>query len=365
MSVVGTVNFHKQTKQIGQYKDNEMTTYESLESIVSAIQKKYGDDILIKGSDMKEEVPRITTGILAYDLMLGGGWPLNQWSEIVGDESSGKTALAYKTIAANQAINPDFVAMWIAAEAYVPQYARAIGVDLNRLWVVETNIMEQVYDLVIKALDNRAVDIIVIDSLPSLVPGDESEKMMEEFTVGLGARLTGKFFRKSSKAQRRSLINEDRPCTGLVVNQWREKIGVIWGDNRTTPGGKAKNFHYFSRVEVKRDEWLKEKDEVIGQTIKARTIKNKTYKPLQTAVVDFYFTSAGGFRLGEFDVVKDVVNIGLAINLITRSGPYYSYAGQKWQGKDALVLAIREDLDLQQTLKKEAFSYFNLKVPTQ
>lgn len=342
-----------------------MTDYESLASIVSAIQKKYGDDVLIKGSDIKEEVPRITTGILAYDLMLGGGWPLNQWSEIIGEESSGKTALAYKTIAANQASNPNFVAMWIAAETYVPQYARAIGVDLERLWVVETNIMEQVYDLVIKALDNRAVDMIVIDSLPSLVPGDESEKMMEEFTVGLGARLTGKFFRKSSKAQRRSLINEDRPCTGLVINQWREKIGVMWGDNRTTPGGKAKNFHYFSRVEVKRDEWIKEKEEAIGQTIKARTIKNKTYRPQQTAVVDFYFTSAGGFRLGEFDVIKDVVNIGIAVGLITRSGPYYSYGTQKWQGKDALVLAIREDLDLQQKLKKEAFDHFNLRVPTQ
>ena len=342
-----------------------MADYESLASIISAIQKKYGDDVLIKGSDIKEEVPRITTGILAYDLMLGGGWPLNQWSEIIGEESSGKTALAYKTIAANQAINPDFVAMWIAAEAYVPQYARAIGVDLERLLVVETNIMEHVYDLVIKALDNRAVDMIVIDSLPSLVPGDESEKMMEEFTVGLGARLTGKFFRKSSKAQRRSLINEDRPCTGLVINQWREKIGVMWGDNRTTPGGKAKNFHYFSRVEVKRDEWIKEKDETIGQTIKARTIKNKTYRPQQTAVVDFYFTSAGGFRLGAFDVIKDVVNIGIAVGLITRSGPYYSYGSQKWQGKDALVLAIREDLDLQQKLKKEAFDHFNLQVPTQ
>jgi recombination protein RecA len=342
-----------------------MADYESLASIISAIQKKYGDDVLIKGSDIKEEVPRITTGILAYDLMLGGGWPLNQWSEIIGEESSGKTALAYKTIAANQAINPEFVAMWIAAEAYVPQYARAIGVDLERLLVVETNIMEHVYDLVIKALDNRAVDMIVIDSLPSLVPGDESEKMMEEFTVGLGARLTGKFFRKSSKAQRRSLINEDRPCTGLVINQWREKIGVMWGDNRTTPGGKAKNFHYFTRVEVKRDEWLKEKDETIGQTIKARTIKNKTYRPQQTAVVDFYFTSAGGFRLGAFDVIKDVVNIGIAVGLITRSGPYYSYGSQKWQGKDALVLAIREDLDLQQKLKKEAFDHFNLQVPTQ
>ena len=340
-----------------------MRDYESLESIVAAISKKYGDDVLIKGSEIKEDVPRITTGILAFDLMLGGGWPLNQWSEIIGEESSGKTALAYKTIAANQKINPDFTALWIAAETYVPQYARAIGVDTDRLWVVETNVMEQVYDLIIKALDNRAVDMIVIDSLPSLVPGDEAEKMMEDFTVGLGARLTGKFFRKSSKAQRRSLINEDRACTGLVINQWREKIGVMWGDNRTTPGGKAKNFHYFSRVEVKRDEWIKEKDEAIGQTIKARTIKNKTYRPQQTAVVDFYFTSTGGFRLGEFDTVKDVVNIGIAVGLITRSGPYYSFGTQKWQGKDALTAAVREDIELQRELKNQAFGYFNLAVP--
>ncbi len=301
-----------------------MSDYESLASIISTINKKYGEDLLIKGSDIKEEVPRVTSGVLAYDLMLGGGWPINQWSEIIGEESSGKTALAYKTIAANQAINPDFVALWIAAEAYVPQYARAIGVDTERLWVVETNVMEQVYDLIIKALDNRAVDMIVVDSLPSLVPGDEAEKTMEEFTMGLGARLTGKFFRKSSKAQRRSLVNDDRPCTGLVINQWREKIGVMWGDNRTTPGGKAKNFHYFCRVEVKRDEWLKEKDEAVGQTIKARTIKNKTYRPQQTAVVDFYFTKSGKFAFGEFDTVKDVVNISIALGLIGRAGPHYS-----------------------------------------
>ena len=133
-------------------------TRESLDSIISAINKKYGENIIVQGNQVKEEVPRITTGILAYDLMLGGGWPANQWSEIIGDESSGKTALAYKTIAANQAIDPDWVAMWIAAEEFVPDYAKAIGVDLDRLWVVETNVMEQVYDLIIRAMENRAVD---------------------------------------------------------------------------------------------------------------------------------------------------------------------------------------------------------------
>jgi len=324
---------------------------ETLESIVASINKKYGDDIIVQGNRVKEEVPRITTGVLAFDLMLGGGWPMNQWSEIIGDESSGKTALAYKTIAANQAIDPDWIAMWVAAEEFVPDYAKAIGVDLERLWVVETNVMEHAYDLIIRAMENRAVDCIVLDSLPALVPGDEAEKMMEEFSVGLGARLTGKFFRKSSKAQKRSLINEDRGCTGLIINQWREKIGVMYGDPRTTPGGKAKNFHYFVRMEVKRDE-------PVGQTIRGRTMKKKTYRPQQVAQVDFYFANSHGFTLGEFDTIKDIVNICIATEIIGRAGAFYNYSGQKWQGKDALLQGVREDLGLQAELKQKALEKF-------
>ena len=283
--------------------------------------------------------------------MLGGGWPVNQWSEIVGDESSGKTAIAYKTIAANQARDPNWLALWVAAEEYVPEYAEAIGVDLERMWVVETNMMEHAYDLIIKTMDNRAVDCVVLDSLPALIPNNEWDKDMEEFSVGLGARLTGKFFRKSAKAQRRSLIHEDRGCTGLIVNQWRQKIGVMWGDPRTTPGGMAKNFSYFARVEVKKDEWLKDGKQAVGQTIKGRTIKNKTYKPQQQAVVDFYFADSMGFSMGSFDTVKDVVNIATTCDLITRAGAFYSYGGQKWQGKDKLLAGVREDLDLQEDLK--------------
>ena len=331
---------------------------ESLDSIIASVNKKYGEDIIVRGSEVREEIPRITTGVLAFDLMLGGGWPANQWSEIIGEESSGKTALAYKTIAANQALDPDWCAMWIAAEEYVPQYAKALGVDLDRLWVVETNIMEHAYDLIIRALDNRAVDCIILDSLPALVPGDEDIKMMDEFSVGLGARLTGKFFRKSGKAQKRSMTQEDRECTGLIINQWREKIGVMYGDNRTTPGGKAKNFHYFSRVEVRRDEWIKDKDESVGQSIKARTIKNKSYRPQQVAVVDFYFADTDGFSMGEFDTIKDVVNICIAIGVVTRAGAYYSYGGQKWQGKDAVLAAVRSEVDLRDSLIKEARGYF-------
>jgi len=203
---------------------------DTFESIKDIINKKHGANTIIKGSEMRQELPRITTGVLAFDLMLGGGWPVNQWSEIIGDESSGKTALVLKTIAANQALDPEWVVLWIAAEEFVPEYAQAIGIDLERIWIVETNIMEQAYDLITKALDNRAVDCIVVDSFPALIPNDENEKMMEEFTVGLGARLTSKFMKKSAKAQKRSMVNADRGCTGLMINQWREKIGVLYGD---------------------------------------------------------------------------------------------------------------------------------------
>jgi recombination protein RecA len=333
-------------------------TYETISALVASINKKHGESVLIRGSEMREEIIRTTTGILAFDLMLGGGWPANQWSEIIGEASSGKTAIAYKTIAANQALNPEWTALWIAAEHYVPQYAKAIGVDLDRLWVLETNVMETVYDIILRALENRAVDCIVIDSLPALVPGEEAERLMSEFTVGVAARLNNKFFRKSGKAKKRSNIHEDRPCTCLVINQWREKIGVMYGDNRTTPGGKGKDFEYFTRVEVRRDEWIKVKDEAVGQSIKARTIKNKTYRPQQVAVVDFYFADTHGFQLGDFDTIKDVVNICITIEALKRAGAYYSYGDQKWQGKDAVLQAVREDITLQNELKSLAFDYF-------
>ena len=146
--------------------------WETIQAIVSSVNKKYGEDIIVQGNMVKEEIPRITTGVLAFDLMLGGGWPVNQWSEIIGDESSGKTALAYKTIAANQAADPEWIAMWVAAEEFVPEYAAAIGVDLERLWVVETNVMEHAYDLILRAMENRAVDCIVVDSLPAMQSTD-------------------------------------------------------------------------------------------------------------------------------------------------------------------------------------------------
>lgn len=336
------------------------TQYNTLSSIVDSVNKKFGEASVVLGSQVHQNIKRISTGILAYDLMLGGGWPANQWSEIVGDESSGKTAIALRTIAYNQAQDPNWTAVWVAAEEFVPEYAKGIGVDLERLWIVETNLMEHAYNLVLEVMANRAADCVVIDSLPALVPENESEKPMDEFTVGLGARVTSKFFRKSSGAQKRSLVEEERACVGLMINQWRDKIGVMWGDPRTTPGGKAKNFHYFTRLEVKRDEWIKDKDEVVGQTIKARTLKNKTYRPSQVAVVDFYFADYLGFSLGSFDTIKDMVNIASVVEIISRSGAYYSYGKERWQGKEKMIQSFREDIDLQKNLKADIEKHFKI-----
>lgn len=326
----------------------------TLEEIIKDANKKYGNDTLVRGNQINyQAVPRCTTGSLAFDVMLGGGWPLNQWNEIIGNESNGKTVMVLKTIAANQAANPDYECLWVASEEFVPDWAATLGVDLSRITLATTNVMEEAYQIVIDTLDARAVDAVVIDSLPALVPGEEDEKTMEQFAVGLGARLTGKFMRKSSKAQKRSLVEEERNCLGLIINQWREKIGVIYGDPRTTPGGKAKNFHYFTRVEVARDEWLERDKTKVGLAIKARTIKNKTAPPQRMGVVDFYFDDAAPFHKGEYDSVKEVFGLAVANDLVSRRGAYYEYQGERWQGKEAVLQSLREEPDLAKAMSSE------------
>jgi recombination protein RecA len=326
----------------------------TIEEIVSQVNKKYGKDTLVRGDLINyTEIPRCTTGSVSFDVMLGGGWPLNQWNEIIGNESNGKTVMVLKTIAANQALNPNHHTLWVASEEFVPDWAATLGVDLSRITLATTNVMEEAYQIVIDTLDARAVDAVVIDSLPALVPGEEDEKTMEQFAVGLGARLTGKFMRKSSKAQKRSLIDEERNCLGLIINQWREKIGVVYGDPRTTPGGKAKNFHYFTRVEVARDEWIEVNKKKVGLAIKGRTLKNKTAPPQRQGVVDFYFDDNLPFHKGEYDTMKEVFGLAVANDLVVRRGAYYEYEGQRWQGKESVLASLREDVDLATAMKTE------------
>lgn len=323
----------------------------TIDEIADEINKAMGLDIMVKGSNALPEVPRLSTGILSFDLALGGGWAANQWNEIVGEESSGKTAIAYRTIAAAQEADPNFLALWVAAEEYVPSYAKSFGVDTDRLWVIETNAMEDALSMVLKAVENRAVDLVVIDSIPALVTATEVKKDMDEASIATGAKILSNFFKKSAKAQRRSLTEDERPCTLIAINQWRDQIGVMFGDPRTTPGGKAKNYFYFIRMEVRRDEWITEGssiDKRVGQSIKVRAFKNKTYRPHQVATVDFYFADTEGYKMGEFDTIKDIVNVCLALDVFEGR---YKFEGERIATKkEDLYTAVRADLDLQKKL---------------
>ena len=334
-----------------------MSRIDDLKVLIAEINKKHGDDMVVLASQVSDAVPRIPSGSLGLDIILGGGWPSSQWVEIIGDESSGKTAVALKTIAQNQDRDPEFTTVWIAAEKWVSEYAQMCGVDLERVAVVETNDMETAYDAAIKFAESRKVDCIVLDSLPALVPAAEDDKDMDGATVGRSALLTGKFFRKVGKATKRSLVESERPVLGIVINQWRQKIGVLYGDPRTTPGGVGKNYAYFVRLEVRRSDWIEtgsgQDKERVGQTITLRTIKNKTAPAQRTALVDFYFANGGDIKSGDYDFAKEIASVAVIEDIIRRAGPYYKYKEQKWQGQAALLAAIREDVGLYEEIRAE------------
>lgn len=323
--------------------------------IAAQINKKLGAGTVVTASTVKMP-ERITSGSLTLDMALGGGWPNNHWVELVGDPSHGKTALALKTIAANQDRDPEFTVVWIAAEPFDVGYAQLCGVNTDRVLLVETNIMEDAFDAAIQFCESKAVDLVVIDSLPALVPGAEDERIMEEFTVGRGALLTNKFFRKVTKATKRDMTGDERPVLGIVINQYRMKIGVMHGDPRTTPGGVGKDYAYSVRCEVKRDEWLEvgtgQDKRRVGQTIKVRTIKNKTHPPQLTGYLDFYFADGGPVPAGSYDFGKEIVSLAILMQIVERRGGWMYYGDRKWQGSQALIDSIREEIDLKDELTK-------------
>lgn len=328
--------------------------------IAAQLNKRFGENVVVVASDIRSDlIPRITSGSTTLDYVLGGGFPGNQWNELIGEPSHGKTALALKTIAANQALNPNHTTVWVAAEQWVPEYAEMCGVDSERVIVIETNVMEEAYQAVIEFAESQAVDAIVIDSLPALSPKPEMEKNMDEMTVGRGALLTNKFFRVVGTAMKRSLVENERPILGLIINQYRMKIGVMHGDPRTTPGGEGKNYAFFTRLEVRRDEWIEigpsGNKNRIGQRIKVRTLKNKTAPPQQVAYFDFYFAEGGECAPGEFDFAKEVASLAVIHGIIERKGGWYYYGERKWQGLDSAIASLREEVDLKEAIQKAVF----------
>jgi len=323
--------------------------------VIAQLNKKMGENTVVLASTA-QSVQRITTGSLTLDVILGGGWPVNQWTEIIGEASHGKTAIALKTVAANQALDPNFVTVWVAAEPFDVEYAQACGIDTDRVLLVETNIMEEAYEAAISFCESKAIDLLVIDSLPALVPSSEDEKHMDEATVGRGALMTNKFFRKVGKATKRALNGEERGVTCLIINQFRMKIGVMHGDPRTTPGGLGKDYAMAIRCEVRRDDWLEvgtgEAKRRLGQTIKVRTIKNKTFPPQQTAHLDFWFANGGPISAGQYDTGKEIVALSIINGIVERRGGWFYYGDRKWQGAQSLLESIREEIELKEELTK-------------
>lgn len=316
--------------------------------------EKKGLPKLIKASE-KFVAPRVTSGILSLDTALGGGWMGNSWIEVYGESSSGKTSGILHTIAVNQKLNPDFQTFWLASEPYDVDWAAKNGIDNDRVDIIETQHMEAGMQAVLDAAESRNYDCIVIDSYPALIADQEDSKGMDDVVVAPGARNVGKFFRKVG-----GTFNEERPYLGFWVNQFREKIGGFspHGTPKTLPGGKAKDFAFYQRVVVSRDEWIKEKVDgqgeiVVGQSIKFKVEKNKAGAPQKTASTDFYFEySQKGFSPGEHDEIKDMIVMGIMFKFIIRAGGYYRFVEHQWQGRDAMAQGIREDLDIQEELRR-------------
>ncbi len=177
---------------------------------------------------------------------------------------------------------------------------------------------------------------------------------MEDLQPGQAAFLTGKFMRKSKGAIKRSLMVEERNCTGIIINQWRYKIGVMKGDPRTTPGGKAKDFACFIRAEVQRAEWIENtRGKRIGQVLRIKNIKNKTAPSGAEGFVDYYYADGNGHTAGTFDTLKESIDVGIETGVIVRGGSYYRFAGQQWKGREALVNGILADPLLQEQIAVE------------
>jgi recombination protein RecA len=215
--------------------------------------------------------------------------------------------------------------------------------------------MEEAYQAVIQFAESKSVDAIVIDSLPALSPMPEMEKDMSEATVGRGALLTNKFFRVVGTAMKRSLVEDERPVLGLIINQYRMKIGVMHGDPRTTPGGEGKNYAFFTRCEVRRDEWIEigsgNSKTRVGQRIKVRTLKNKTAPPQRVAYFDFYFAEGGNCAPGEFDFAKEIASLAVVMGYIERKGGWFYYGERKWQGIESVITSLREEIDLKEEIQ--------------
>ncbi len=323
----------------------ELDKKKAVEAAITQIERQFGKGAIMKlgEHEKKVEVNVIPTGSLALDLATGtGGIPRGRITEIFGAEASGKTTLALHMVAEAQKLGG--VAAYIDAEhALDVNYARKLGVNVDELLISQPDTGEQALEIAEVLARSGAVDIIVVDSVAALVPKAELEGEMDEQQVGLQARLMSKAMRKLTAA-----ISKTNTAV-IFINQTRMKIGMMsfGGPQETTPGGMALKFFATLRMEIRKIQSIKEGQETLGNRAKVKIVKNKLAPPFKEAEFDIYF-GEGISREAE------LIDLGLAFNLIERSGAWYSYKGERLgQGKENVRKFLKENKAIADELEKK------------
>jgi recombination protein RecA len=316
----------------------------ALRAAMDKIEKSYGKGSIMKlGEENIENIPVIHTGSIGLDAALGvGGYPRGRVIEIYGPESSGKTTLAIHAIAEAQKMGG--IAAFIDAEhAFDRFYAAKLGVDVNNLLISQPDDGEQALEIAEQLIRSSAVDILVIDSVAALTPKAEIEGEMGENKVGLQARLMSQALRKLTAA----ISKTNTTC--IFINQLREKIGIMFGNPETTTGGNALKFYASVRLDIRRVTSLKDGDEVLGNQVRVKVVKNKVAPPFRKAEFDIMFGS-GISRSGE------IVDLGVELGIVKKSGAWFSYNDTRLgQGRDASKKLIEDNPELEEELSTKIF----------
>ncbi|MEW5761727.1 MAG: recombinase RecA [Bacillota bacterium] len=322
----------------------------ALDIAVAQIERQFGKGAIMKLGEASSRltVEVIPTGSLALDLALGvGGIPRGRVIEIFGPESSGKTTVALHVIA--EAQKAGGAAAFIDAEhALDPLYARKVGVDIDNLLVAQPDTGEQALEIAEALVRSGAIDVIVVDSVAALVPRAELEGEMGDIHVGLQARLMSQALRKLT-----GVISKSR-TSAIFINQIREKVGVMFGNPETTPGGRALKFYASVRLEVRKLEALKQGAEVIGSRVRAKVVKNKVAPPFKQADFDILY-GEGISREGS------ILDLGVDLKIISKAGAWYSYGEERLgQGRESAREYLKEHRELAEEIEKKIRELANL-----
>ncbi|MGM9685648.1 MAG: recombinase RecA [Bacteroidaceae bacterium] len=314
----------------------------ALQAAMQKIEKSYGHGSIMRMADENiEQVDIIPTGSIGLNAALGvGGYPKGRIIEIYGPESSGKTTLAIHAIA--EAQKRGGIAAFIDAEhAFDRFYAQKLGVDMNNLWISQPDNGEQALEIADQLIRSSAVDIIVVDSVAALTPKAEIEGDMGENKVGLHARLMSQALRKLTS----NISKTNTTC--IFINQLREKIGVMFGNPETTTGGNALKFYASVRLDIRRVTSIKDGDEVKGNQVRVKVVKNKVAPPFRKAEFDIMF-GTGISKSGE------IVDIGVQLGIVKKSGSWFSYGDQKLaQGRDATKKLMEDNPELAEEIENK------------